>query len=221
MRLVIPYRLSGDGTELRYAIRSIQKHFKYLSGVLLIGDKPEWYTGDHIPCADIKGNKEGSMMFKVLQAPDEAFLYSNDDFFALQDFSFNLPNYYDTTCADMAERHPIASYRERYHNCPGNWLNFDIHTPMFMNRVRFKQAYYAMDGQRPIKTNYGNHSGFYSEKLPGTYLCDQKISGKYNVAEIEDMIKDRPFFSTHDNCLNDAMLLILQELYPHASPYEK
>src|SRR5688572_1044615 len=140
MRLVIPYRLPADGgIELKFAIRSMVKHFKPLSGVLLIGDKPEWYTGDHIPYADRKGEKERSMQLKVLQAPDEIFLYSNDDFFALQDF-MHVPNYYDTTCRDLAERHPIASYRQIYNNCLPKWLNYDVHTPMLMTKRGFKAS---------------------------------------------------------------------------------
>lgn len=217
LRLVIPYRLSGDGVELRYAIRSMQKHFTALSGVLLIGDRPEWFTGEHIPCADIKGQKERSIQNKVLQCPDEIFLYSNDDFFALQPFDLTLPNYYDTTCNDMASRHPIHSYRDMYGNCPGSWLNFDIHTPIIINRAKFKQSYYSMDGQTPIKTTYGN----YGQKLPGTYLHDFKITGRHSEGEINELIKYRPFFSTHDSSINVAFIASLNYLYPNASDYEK
>lgn len=218
MRLVIPYRLSGDGVELLYAIRSIYKYFAPLSGVLLIGDKPEWYNGDHIPLADLKGEKEKSMMLKVLQAQDEDFLYSNDDYFALQPFNENLPNYYDTTCQDMAGRHPIPSYRDLYMNCPGNWLNFDIHTPMIMNRDRFKAAFDAMDGQTPIKTTYGN----YKPRVGNTeYLCDLKINGAHMVYEIEQLVSERPFFSTHDSAIEANMLAVFSYLYPDTSPVEK
>ncbi len=217
MRLVIPYRLSGEGIELRYAIRSMQKYFTPLSGVLLIGDKPEWYTGNHIACADIKGQKERSMQNKILQCPDEVFLYSNDDYFALQPFDQFMPNYYDTTCNDTASRHPIHSYRDMYNNCPGNWLNFDIHTPMVMERQRFKMSLQVMDGQKPIKTVYGN----YGQKLKGEYICDLKITGYHSETEIKDLIKNRLFFSTHDSAINASMISTLNYLYPDASDYEK
>jgi len=221
MRLVIPYRLPADGgIELKYAIRSMVKHFKPLSGVLLIGDKPEWYTGDHIPYADLKGEKERSMQLKILQAPDNIFLYSNDDFFALEDFYSTFPNHYDTTCKDLAERHPIASYRQLYSNCLHDWKNYDVHTPMVMYRRLFEASYNAMDAQTPIKTTYGNWAIRVIQDNC-EYLCDMKIRGAHSEAEIEYSIKDRPFFSTHDSAINEAMISVFEKLYPDASPYER
>lgn len=217
MKLVIPYRLPQDGgIELRYAIRSMVKHFKPLSGVLLIGDKPEWFTGDHIPFADLKGEKERSMQLKILQAPDDWFMYSNDDFFANSDFNISLPNYYDTDCRDMAARHPIDSYRKMYNNCLPHWLNFDVHTPMLMHRGIFNLTYNKMDAQTPAKTTYGN---FVTRKQK--YLADCKIKGEHSTEEIIYATKDRPFFSTHDNAINADMITFLESLYPHGSPYER
>lgn len=218
MRVVTPYRQTADdGTELCYAIRSMVKHFKPLSGVLVIGDRPTWYTGDHIPCADLKGEKERSMQLKVLQAPDGVFIYTNDDYFSNSDFSFDIPHYFDTTCRDMAEKHPIDSYRKMYNNCLPHWLNYDIHTPMLVHKKEFKEAYEKMDAQTPIKTTYGNSIGVYGIE----YLADCKIKGEHSYEEIIYATKDRPFFSTHDSAINADMLAFLENLYPNASPYEK
>lgn len=219
MRLVIPYRLPADGgIELRYAIRSMVKHFKPLSGVLLIGDKPLWYVGDHIPYADLKGEKERSMQLKVLQAPDEIFLYSNDDYFAAQDFGADIPNYYDTDCRDMAARHPIDSYRKMYNNCLPHWPNYDVHTPMIMYRNAFKISYAKMDAQTPIKTTYANYFTFGPNR---EVIADCKISGEHSTDEIIYATKDRPFFSTHDSAINLDMIGFLQSKYPNVSPYER
>lgn len=223
MRLVIPYRLPQDGgIELRYSIRSMVKHFKPLSGVLLIGDKPEWFTGDHIPFADIPGEKERSMQLKVLQAPDEFFCYSNDDFFAQQDFDEYTPKYYDTDCGDMATRHPIESYRKMYNNCLPRWLNYDIHTPMLMTSKRFKAAFEKMDAQTPIKTTVGNFHGRRFPIVPNyERLADCKIKGEHSYDEIIYATKDRPFFSTHNNAINADMINFLESKYPDVSPFEK
>lgn len=220
MRVIIPYRLPQDGgIELRYAIRSMVKHFKSLSGVLLIGDKPEWFTGDHIPFADLKGEKERSMQLKILQVPDEIFLYSNDDYFANSDFGISLPNYYDTDCRDMAARHPIDSYRKMYNNCLSHWLNYDVHTPIIMKRGIVKTSYYRMDAQTPVKTTYGNDA---IHSMPRTArIADCKIKGEHSTEEIIYATKDRPFFSTHDNAINADMITFLESLYPHGSPYER
>lgn len=195
------------------------KYFTPLSGVILVGDKPDWYTGEYTQCNDIKGQKERSMQGKILAAHelDTDFLYSNDDYFALELFDENLPNYYDVTCGELAELHQQQDYREMYNNCPFNWLNFDVHTPMIMEYRRFAQSVRDMDLQTPIKTTYGN----YAPALPGEYLCDVKIRGEHTVREIYGKIMDRPFFSTHDSAVNDDLVQVLQELYPEKSPVEK
>jgi len=214
MRVVIPYRLSGEGLELRFALRSMFKYFAGISGALLIGDRPEWYKGDHIPLADLKGEKERSMQLKVLQAPDEVFLYSNDDYFANQPFNYDLPDYYDTSCRDMAERHTVASYRAMYSACGPDWLNFDIHTPMIFVRRHFIKTFEGMIAQTPIKTTYGQ------DRKLGQYLCDIKIRGQHTKAELEAQVKGRPFFSTHDSAVNKSLITFLYEKYPVASPWE-
>ena len=71
MKLLIPYRrCPNNGLELRYAIRSMVRHFKPLSGVVLIGDKPNWYCGEHIPATDT-GAKEWNIVNKILSSPYE------------------------------------------------------------------------------------------------------------------------------------------------------
>jgi len=215
MRLVIPYRLAGDGLELKYAIRSMVRHFNALTGVLLIGDRPEWYDGDHIARADFEGEKEKSMQIKVMACQDPVFLYSNDDYYALEDFGIDLPNYHDTTCEDLAVRHQRKDYRRMYENCGPGWLNYDIHVPMIMRRDRFLATFEAMDGQTPIKTTYANGL------VPGPYLADCKVRGEHNLGELEDLVKDRPFFSTHESVINHDFLYFINKLYPNASKWER
>lgn len=153
------------------------------------------------------------MQLKVLQCPDKVFLYSNDDYYALEDFDYQLPHYYDTTCRDLALRHPQRSYREMYNNCLPDWLNFDVHTPMIMEKQRFKETFEAMDGQTPIKTTYG-------QGLPGWYLADMKIAGEHNKELLDYKTRDRPFFSTHDSAVNADLIEFLNNLYPDKSPVE-
>lgn len=222
MRLVIPYQYTENSEELRYAIRSMVKHFKPLTGVLLIGDKPEWFCGDHIPLADVMypdqpGRiwKERSMQLKVLACPDEAILYSNDDFFALQDFDIT-PYYYNVTCREMAERQTIMSYKDMYEQCDPEWKNFDVHAPMIMMLDKFRASYKEMtdiDCQWPIKT-------MYAHDFIGTSFSDLKIRGHHTYAELEWLVKDRDFFSTHNSALNINLISFLKNLYTNKSAYE-
>lgn len=223
MRLVIPYRYTENSEELRYAIRSMVKHFKPLSGVLLIGDKPEWFCGDHIPVADIMWPdqpnriwKERSIQLKIAVCPDEVFLYSNDDYFANQDFK-TIPYYYDVTCAEMAWAHSINSYKDMYEQCRPHWKNFDVHTPMIMMKDKFHSSFQEMiemDCQWPVKTTYAH-------TFEGTQYYDLKIRGPHTLEELQWQIKDKPFFSTHNSALNDDLISFLNNLYPDKSDFER
>jgi len=40
--IFIPYKKQGDGEELRFVLRSIEKNCKFDYEILLVGDCPEW-----------------------------------------------------------------------------------------------------------------------------------------------------------------------------------
>lgn len=207
MRLVIPYKTQGEGVELRYAIRSMFLYFKDITGCIIVGDKPDWYTGEHIQFPDEFGRKEFSIYQKLMQVQDTV-LYSNDDFFALKPFGADLPYYYTGKVRDYAGKD--KRYRDLYRACLPTWLNFDGHTPMIIDTKKFE---WIVD--RPIKTYYANQNN-----LPGTPLIDLKITGKYLYSEYKNLIKGRPFFSTKDNEDCPNMVKLWNELYPTPSPFE-
>jgi hypothetical protein len=204
MRLIIPYTLDTlNGLELRYAIRSMVKHFKPLSGVVVVGDKPDWYIGEYI-AYPTQGAKEKNIYEKLMQVQGTV-LYSNDDYFALQDFDETLPNYYNGNC----QRRPgDRVYRELYSNCPSEWLNFDVHCPMIIDTTKYPE--WVID--RPIKTFYGNWN-----KLEGSETTDCKIRGDADYGEVMERIKGREFFSTLMNYEREGIIKVFQELCPEKS----
>src|SRR5437867_3994123 len=107
MIILIPYTDDHhNGEELKFAIRSMVKHFRSIIDVVIIGDKPKWFHGNWIYSLDVAARKEYSMYIKVMLAAQtfgiDKFLYTTDDHFALKDFDENLPNYYTGTCKEMA-----------------------------------------------------------------------------------------------------------------------
>lgn len=242
MKVVIPYKLGpDDGLELRYAIRSLYKHFKGITGVALIGGVPSWFTGSFIQIAEPTAVKEYNMMLKVRMIAEPLFLYTNDDFFMLQDFDLDtLPFFYEKTCGARSNDFGYGPYKRMYEACPSDWYNFDVHCPMVMDSRIFESAFkkYVGKGNEeaalPIKTMYGNHAlsvtkliregsdKFYAFERPVSYAVDQKIKGMYHYHELKNMIEGRPFFSTTEmnGTLNDPMIRLLNELYPDKSPVE-
>lgn len=216
MLVAIPTHTSEDDhIELRYAIRSMIKHFKDFSGVVLIGVKPTWYKGEFIEfIQEGPKRKEYWIIQKTLKMFGR-FLYSNDDFFATKDFDSNLPHYYDNTCRKMAIIKTDHYYKLMYKNCPDGWLNYEIHCPMVFNSLLLK-GYLPKDWQtvdRPMKSIYGNNSPYKNE-----YLQDCKIRGVKRYEDLKGLFK-HPFPSTCDNVGPD-LLRLLNELYPNKSIFE-
>lgn len=208
MIAVIPYRYDRDhGNELKFAIRSLVKYFKSLSEIIIVGDAPDWYTGQHIYLPDVDKRKEYSIYSKLVQV-QSTVCYSNDDYFALQPFDVDLRNYYRGLCRNTRPADKV--YRELYGNCPGEWMDFDVHTPMIIDTTKFE---WGID--RPIKTYYANQN-----KLKGTHLVDCKLRGTKTYDEIKYSIANRPFFSIDGNSKIGGMPEILNELYPDKSKYE-
>jgi hypothetical protein len=90
-----------NGQELRLSMRSVVKHFQGEVKTTVIGDRPSWYRGHHIPCPRIPRNKRersDSHPFrdtanKIVVAAnhpeiDESFVWIMDDVYLLRQTSF-------------------------------------------------------------------------------------------------------------------------------------
>lgn len=207
MKLVIPYRhdQNREGYELRYAIRSMVKYFKPLSGVVLIGDKPDWFKGEYIEAKDGM-RKEWNIVSKILSCPYEDFLYSNDDYFATEGFDETLPNYYS---GPLSSAQVFGKYTIRRNNVMKVYpdgMFYDIHVPMIINLEKYKEANNVEWNKYEYlcKSLYGNFVG------GGQQMVDCKIRAGAKLPE-------GWFFSTNDRT---ARLVTLPELFPDASQYE-
>lgn len=208
MNVVIPYKTdSFNGLELRYAIRSLIKHFIGFSGVCLIGDKPEWYMGEHIIAYDIKNRKELSIVSKVMLSPYEDFLLSADDVFALNSFDSSLPNY----CSGLLkDSRPVGEYVRRRNNTLHiypNGFDYDIHTPIVINLSKFKEC---------NKVDWARNE-YLSKSLYGNFVGGGEQLKDYKIRQKEVIDQSRPFFSTSGYVCN---LLNLETLYPEKSEHE-
>jgi hypothetical protein len=215
MRVIIPYRRDlNNGRELRYAIRSMYKYFTPISGVLLIGDRPRWYKGDHLPVKHIS-HKESDIINKILQCPDEHFLFCMDDNFALQPFDETLPLMYEGPLQGRKEK---GKYKTRIDNVlsvyPDGYF-YDIHVPHIINRYAYHSS--LPDDWRTreylCKSLYGNFMRGYRLSASHAQVTDYKISSK------ESLTVDtaQPFFSTIDYL---AGKIKFEMLYPEPSPHE-
>lgn len=243
MDIVIPYKNTGEGLELRFALRSIEKYLKGFDvsendhrgtdNIWIVGELPTWlrertennhfYRVSNILHDDASGRKQYNIMRKLFAAStDECvskkFIYWNDDHFLLKPLHVNeIKPWYHGTLKDALEKST-----NRYHtavlntlNHFGNIKNFDIHVPCVFEKEKIHQLYRLEWGSNEyiIKSSYFNDS-------EGEEMTDCKINAPKTKEAIEERIKDRLFFSVGPNGLRSQMIKKLNELYPDKSKYE-
>ena len=211
MNLLIPLLNSStnDYYELRHAIRSICKH-NNIHTCTVVGGKPRWYTGSHIPFPDYpREKKEENIRDKVLAGAKDLgrFLFANDDHFMMAPYMGILNKGLLSETAkglQISGSYTIAirSTMDMF----GDVEDVDTHYPMVMDYDGVKKTV----GEWPkwgllFKTTYAQLNG-----LDSTYMPDNKVKDISTVTG--------KFFSTSENCRN---ITLLSKLFHRKSPFEK
>lgn len=208
--------------ELRYSLRSIEKHLKGFDRVFIATPKlPEWLTNvEHLPMNDEYTDADYNIMRKVYRAEriSEDFLFMNDDHFLLQDFQVDkFPNYYHSTLELYCNKRGLDGYGRKALNTLKHLtqhghktLFFDIHYPIIYNLTKFRQIMdlvpWAHNKSFIVKSLYGN-----AADLPGTYTHD----GKGSAIPIK-----LPVFSTYPN-MKQSLVNWIAARFPNKSKFEK
>lgn len=212
MILTIPYRSDdNNGRELRFAIRSMVMHFKDLTGVCIIGDRPTWYTGEHIPCGDILNHRAWSIVNKLLHCSHETFLMSNDDIFATKPFTSDLPQYYSHTLKEVPVNGRYVTRRNNVMKLFPDGLFYDTHTPMVVNEQEFREC-------QPKDWHKSDYLG--KSLYCNAYTRNPVQLKDYKIRSVQGLPVDlsQPFFSTNER---SAKFIKFEEMYPEPSVYEK
>lgn len=207
-------------SELRYCLRSIEKHLTGYGKVWIVGYKPSWQNAEHIPATDPHDIPDRNIMEKIKLAclnseVSDSFLFFNDDHFLLSDYQAEaFPYYHMGTIEEYCKNKPLSNaYATRVRNVqsvfgPGS-LMFDIHTPIIYNKKAFLEVVCGQDwGTKAytIKSLYGNGMG-----ITGEYMTD----GKFNELPKPDV----KVFSTYPH-VKASIFRFLQERFPEKSKFE-
>ncbi len=221
--------------ELRFSLRSVEKHLSGVRDVYIIGECPSFITNAKwIPMKD-SYKKERNIMEKLKIAcehPDisEEFLFINDDHFFLKAANADTYPYY--FCEPLVEAVKKRRQESTYTKAMWNTLealqangftehlkNFDIHTPIRYNKQAFIESMKLVDWENPgeyiIKSLYCN-----SNKIIGCFMPDRKIQKHLDRADIETFLQGAEIFSIADIAINDWMIAYFKELYPNRSKWE-
>jgi hypothetical protein len=233
--ILIPlYKSKIDYLDLRYCLRSIEKHLKNYGNIYIIGQKPKWIKNvTHIPFEDNpkKEFKERNIYNKVLRfctytGSSDDFLFMNDDHILLQETdAINYPFYSN---GDLTERmnknksnyRATLNHTRKYLRALGlPETHFDVHCPIVYNKELFIKTFAPVDWNRPwgytIKSIYASVNG----KKPEPFF-DCKMTTDATMQEIELKLQGRHIMSCDDGALKENLITYLNRELAEKSRYE-
>lgn len=220
---------SGDNEELRYSIRSVIANAPD-GNVWLVGNKPDWYSGNFIPIKDVGGKFKNIANCLMAAASDdrisEDFVLMHDDFFILEKIT-NIPTLHGGLLASKIEAYVRLLGPNSYSAALGkanqqlrklgigDALDYDIHIPLVINSKKFIQLV-PEESLAPMSM-YGNLA-----KIGGTQIRDVKsYSSQRNASRSYTYNKDNsPYMSTDDRSFNSLYSERLRDQFPEPSPCE-
>jgi hypothetical protein len=229
--------------ELRYSLRSAQKHVKGFRNIYIIGHCPDFLKGEnllHLPSPDYRNialyqkNVYDKLFLACRQENiSESFFFCNDDYFFLRDFELSeFPVCYNGFLEDRLIR---DLKQNPYKNTLRNTIellvrnnrptrNFELHQPCIINKKLFIEIMSRFDWSKlwsyVIKSLYFNMQEA-GELANCTIASDSKIQRPFLTAsEFKTLLQNRFMFSTNEH-INDGMKYFLSKTFPVASPWEK
>lgn len=224
--------------ELKYSLRSVEKHLLGFDTIYVIGEKPLFASEQikHIPFPDKHANAARNIMEKFAHActiPElsDDFLYMNDDYFftaavPVEFYGNKMP--YKGTLEDAIQKNPGNDYQRHLIatfkaltalNLPT--LNYDGHCPIVMNKAKLSEIIQKYSWNIPygytLRSIYCNDAPHPSK----TFQLDVKINHPYTSAQWAHIYKNLPeCFSIGDHAITFGLKNFLQATYPTKSRFE-
>jgi len=227
--------LKHNHLELKYSIRSMQKHLDSIGKLFIVGEYPSFLNGAiHIPATDPHRHNDARNIYeKILLACNDRrvgkkSLYCSDDYFLNRNFnSSEFPYFYEGDIITVNNRVSATGTYKPYvqatltalqqRNLPVKYFN--VHSPIIYDKALFKKLMPDFDWSGKFgfiaKSLYGNAAG-----IEGVPVMDCKIRTPKTKTAIARYINDVPFFSTNHHAINKEMIETLEELYPVKSKWE-
>lgn len=221
---------NGENEELRYSLRSIEKNMLY-DNVWVVGGKPDWYSGNYIAVEqDSRKYENARKNLKAIVNSSEIsenFILMNDDFFVINRVD-KVPYLYSGTLASkindlkdgIGPNIPyihMLTLTNRVIKKLGikEPLDYELHTPMIMNKVKLASV---IDKPSLWRSTYGNLYG-----VGGLQQADIKVYSETNVERRDGSpidIGSELFLSGSDRSFYTIYNKILKDRFNTASQYE-
>ena len=220
----------GDNEELRYSIRSVEKHMPP-GRIWVVGGKPDWYKGNHIPVSQ-EDSKYDNAIENIRAACESRkissdFVLMNDDFFAIKPVEKVL-TYVSGFMVEKVALYSALSPRSLYTKklLKTSWRlsklgfelprDYELHVPMIMNKSKLLAI---INGYPDClwRSMYGN-----VYKVGGIYITDVKyyVKDAMRVKSHDYGSSSYPFVSSEDDSFAILKRDLLRDMFPTPSSCE-
>lgn len=203
----------------------MEQFFPQNTGIIIIGERPSWYTGLHFYVPDASEcpyvNQWNKLYYACnLKEVSPIFIYFDDDFYLNE--PFELRHYFNGGFIRKFNHHRhmsgtwAACIRNTYHALPES-PDHCLHVPLPIRKRRFLEVadmYWTLCGQPPSivpRQAYCIHE----TAFPKLEIRDVKKTDLESVMTSVD-----PFFSTYEAMEDDLLYQYLESKYPIKSKYE-
>ncbi len=236
MDVIYPYRRSGDGSELKFSLRSLRNvpH----DNVWVVGEQERWFSKEvrfiRRQQSSSKWQNARENIIAAAKHPDisEDFILMNDDFFVMSPIP-KVPTLHRGPIDDFVEARKKAGKVSGYvmglvetkallewAGCTDTLYSYSLHVPFVFNKTKLLTSLDYLRSIRPaampncfhLRTWYGNYW-----QIGGTQMRDVKINS------YKTSVPDGPFLST-DNASFTTRSVVRERIvstFPDRSPYER
>ena len=219
----------GDNEELRYSIRSVLHSFPDAK-VWVVGGKPNWYSGPHIPIEQNHNKYTNALnnLHAICNSNEisKDFILMNDDFFIIKKIdkiehfhggllSDKIDKYVKITGSSLYIKKLILTNSRLIEKDIKFPYDYELHTPMPMEKDKlcFILQKYPSCLWRSM---YGN---LYS--VGGTKIEDVKVyTNRRHLARSNEITEKSIYLSTEDQAFKGILDKVLSHIFTASTQYE-
>lgn len=230
----------SQGDELRFALRSWCKFMNDPFDVVIVGDRPKWYNGNHIQTGSIRGTTFArchditSKLYTVVSNPNitDSFIYSYDDVYLIApcgQVDFEKLIAVERMEAGYVPKHGSDKWKKLLHATISMFdqpvvYNYETHLPRIFSKEwlnRVLNTYNFKQRALLVSTIYYNE--FFEE--PDVILVEKNeikagIYRRMSYPQIENELRGKKIMNHSENAYNGDMKKMLAKLFPEKCKFE-
>jgi len=247
---IIPYVMGpGNGMELKFALRSIEKNFLHDNyRIVIVGDRPNWLTGvEYLQFARIPEQKNRNFsdqlikLYAALTGLDVTaqFIWSYDDVYFTRGIKLSdmkqlkavagfhkYPHHLDNSGAGSNWKNTLDYTMESVMEKGGSNYNYETHLPRFLNKNRVLKLYDKFNLlSKPMMISSLYYNFYFADKEP-LCLFDTKekirflLRSLFDVKTLNREMNRHLFTNNNPLTWNIVLKKVLGDMFPEKSKYE-